>query len=112
MEFVMASDLIERIRGRAYQIWEGNGRDGNAEQQWLQAEREVMGSEAAAPDSLSGEAAGRDATRTYDNNVRKFGESSRIAEKVKKAKAALDSPEREELRRAEEAGKRRAKGVA
>jgi hypothetical protein len=112
MEFVMASDLIERTRERAYQIWEGNGREGNPEEHWLQAEREVLRNEAAAPGSFSGQAAGRDATRTYDNNVRKFGESGRIAAKVKEAKAALDSPEREDLKRAEEAGKRRAKGVA
>ena len=108
----MTSDLIERIRERAYQIWEGNGREGNPDEHWLQAEREVLGTEAAPADSFSGEAAGRDATRTYDNNVRKFGESGRIAEKVKEAKKALDGPERAELKGAEEAGKRRAKGVA
>jgi hypothetical protein len=108
----MTSDHIERIRERAYQIWEGNSCEGNPEEHWLQAEREVLGTEAAPADSFSGEAAGRDATRTYDNNVRKFGESGRIAEKVKEAKKALDGPEREELKRAEEAGKRRAKGVA
>src|ERR1700687_1684013 len=96
-EFFMASDLIERIRERAYQLWEGNGREGNPEEHWLQAEREVLGNQAAAPDSFSGEAAGRNATRTYDNNVRKFGESGRVAEKVKEAKEALDGPQREEL---------------
>jgi hypothetical protein len=108
----MGIDHIERIRERAYQIWEGNGREGNPDEHWLQAEREVLGTEAAPADSFSGEAAGRDATRTYDNNVRKFGESGRIAEKVKEAKKALDGPEREELKRAEETGKRRTKGVA
>src|ERR1700681_4832695 len=108
----MASDLIERIRARAYQLWEGNGREGNPEEHWLQAEREVLGNDAAAPETFSGAAAGRDATRTYDNNVRKFGDSGRVAEKAREAKEALDGPERNELKRAEEAGKRRAKGVA
>ena len=108
----MASDLIERIRERAYQIWEGNGREGNPEDHWLAAEREILGNEAAPAESFSGEAAGREATRTYDSNVRKFGESGRVAEKVKEAKEALEGPEREDLKRAEEAGKRRAKGAA
>ena len=108
----MADDLVERIRLRAYEIWDGNGRDGNPEEHWLAAEREVLGSDAAAPDKFSGEAAGQEATRTYDNNVRKFGESGRVAEKVKEAERALDGPEREELRRTEEIGKRRARGAA
>jgi hypothetical protein len=108
----MASDLIERIRARAYEIWEDNGREGNPEENWLRAEREVLGDDAAPRQSFSGEAAGREATRTYDNNVRKFGESGRVGEKVKEAEQALDGPEREELQRAEEAGKRRARGAA
>jgi hypothetical protein len=108
----MADDLIERIRLRAYELWEGNGRDGNSEEHWLTAEREILSDDAAAPDKFSGEAAGREATRTYDNDVRKFGESGRVAEKVKEAEQALDGPEREELKRAEEIGKRRARGAA
>jgi hypothetical protein len=108
----MADDLIERIRLRAYELWEGNGRDGNSEEHWLAAEREILGDDAAAPDKFSGEAASREATRTYDNNVRKFGESGRVAEKVKEAEQALEGPEREELKRAEEIGKRRARGAA
>lgn len=108
----MASDLLERIRERAYQIWEGNGRDGDSEEHWLAAEREVLGSEAAAPESFSGEAASRVAARTYDDHAKKFGENGRVEEKVKEAEQALDGPEREELKRAEEAGKRRAKSAA
>ncbi len=103
------SDLIERIRERAYQIWEGNGRNGNSEEQWLQAEREVLGSEAAPADKFNGDAAGRDATRAYDEHAKKFGANGRVEEKVREAEAALDGPEREELKRAEEAGKRRAR---
>src|ERR1700686_2018785 len=103
----MASNLIERIRTRAYEIWEGNGREGNPEEHWLEAEREVLGDQAAAPDSFSGEAAGRNAARTYDDNVRKFGENGRVDEKVKEAEKKLDGPEREQLKRAEEIGNRR-----
>lgn len=108
----MASDLIERIRERAYQIWEGNGREGNPEEHWLQAEREILGNEAAPRESFSGEAAGLNAARTYDNNVKKFEQSGRVNEKVKEAEQALEGPERDELKRAEEAGKRRARGAA
>jgi hypothetical protein len=108
----MASDFIERIRERAYQIWEGNGHDGNPEEHWLQAEREVLGSEAAPEASFSGEAAGQNATRAYDDHATRFGANGKVEEKMKEAEAALDGPEREDLKRAEEAGKRRAKSAA
>jgi hypothetical protein len=40
--------LTDRIRERAYQIWFANGcRDGEAEQHWLKAEREIL--DAAKP---------------------------------------------------------------
>jgi hypothetical protein len=106
------ADLIERIRLRAYEIWEGNQREGNPEEHWLAAEREILGDDAAAPDKFTGEAAGREATRAYDGHVKHFGESGRVGAKVKEAEEALDGPEREELRRAEEIGKRRARGAA
>ena len=108
----MSSDLIERIRERAYQIWQGNGQQGDSEEHWLQAEREILGSEAATAESFSGEAAGRDATRAYDDHVKKFGANGHVEEKVKEAEAALDGPEREELKRAEQVGKSRAKSAA
>ena len=106
------SDLIERVRQRAYQIWEGNGREGNPEEHWLSAEREILGNESAPRDSFAGEAAGLNAARTYDNNVKKCGESGRVPKKTREAEEALDGPEREELKRAEEVGKRRARGAA
>lgn len=108
----MAESLIERIRVRAYEIWEGNGREGNPEEHWFAAENEILGNQAAPRESFHGEAAGREATRAYDNHARKFSESGQVAEKVKEAEAALDGPEREELKRAEELGKRRARTAA
>ncbi len=107
----MHSDLLERIRQRAYQIWEGNGQQGDSAEHWLQAEREILGSEAAQAESFSGEAAGREATRAYDEHVKKFGANGHVEEKVKEAEAALDGPEREELERAEEIGKSHAKSA-
>ena len=106
------SDLIERIRERAYQILEGNGRAGNSEEHWLQAEREVLGDQASPPETFSGEAAGRNATRAYDDHARQFGVNGRVEQKAKEAEQALDGPEGEELKRAEEIGKRRARGAA
>ena len=41
-------EIEERIRQRAYQLYEGRGRaDGNAMGDWLQAEEEVLGSREA-----------------------------------------------------------------
>jgi hypothetical protein len=33
----------ERIRNRAYEIWESEGRSGDAEEHWRRAEREIRG---------------------------------------------------------------------
>ena len=35
-------DLSDRIRERAYEMWIASGRDGEAEQHWLTAEREIL----------------------------------------------------------------------
>jgi hypothetical protein len=114
----MADNIFDRIRERAYQIWESLGQPhGSHDDHWLQAEREVLGKDTAAPDSFSGEAAGQAATRAYDRDVKKFSESGRVDAQVKEAERALDGPERAELKRAElkraeEAGKRRGKNAA
>jgi DUF2934 family protein len=43
MEREMEQDLSARIRERAYEIWTASGyRDGEAEQHWLAAEREIL----------------------------------------------------------------------
>jgi hypothetical protein len=43
MEPEPEQDLSDRIRERAYEIWVANGhRDGEAEQHWLAAEREIL----------------------------------------------------------------------
>jgi Protein of unknown function (DUF2934) len=104
----MAYNIFDRIRERAYQIWESLGHPhGSHDDHWLQAEREVLGKDAATPSS-SNEAAGQDATRAYDRDVKKFSESGQVDAKGKEAERALEGPEREELKRAEDAGKRRA----
>jgi hypothetical protein len=45
----MDHTLTDRIRERAYHIWFANGcRDGEAEQHWLAAEREILQAPKAA----------------------------------------------------------------
>jgi hypothetical protein len=47
----------DKIRQRAYEIWDGEGRpEGRAEDYWLQAERELGASQANAPAGLKNEA--------------------------------------------------------
>lgn len=44
---IFSAELQEQIRKRAYEIYEQNGRrDGLAEQDWLHAETEILGSAA------------------------------------------------------------------
>jgi hypothetical protein len=63
----MEQALEERIRERAYEIWNATGRmHGHADEQWLAAEREVLGTESlstkAVPPRKSGSRA-RSVTR-------------------------------------------------
>jgi hypothetical protein len=45
----MQNNIEERIRERAYAIWSDNGRiEGQADQHWLVAEREVLATATAA----------------------------------------------------------------
>jgi hypothetical protein len=46
---LMTHHFEEAIRHRAYELWERAGRNGSAEEHWLRAEREIMGS----PSSLT-----------------------------------------------------------
>src|SRR5260370_30715901 len=46
-------DLSDRIRERAYEMWIASGRDGEAEQHWLAAEREIL-SAPQSPKSSAG----------------------------------------------------------
>jgi hypothetical protein len=39
-------DLSDRIRDRAYEIWAASGRNGEAAQHWLAAEREILSASA------------------------------------------------------------------
>ena len=48
--------------------------------------------------------------RDYDERTRKFVESGQVEKKAKEAEKAIESPEGDALRKAEEEGKKHAKG--
>lgn len=50
------------------------------------------------------------AAKQYDDAQRKFAQSGKVEPAAKDAAQAVDGPEGEELRKAEDAGKRRAHG--
>jgi DUF2934 family protein len=66
MEVAMQQNLENRIRERAYQLWEASGyRQGAANEHWLAAEREVLGAfAAAATTSNVGHAASKGAKKS------------------------------------------------
>ncbi len=44
----LAPDIQERIRARAYELWEQRGRQpGNPEEDWARAEQEILGRQRA-----------------------------------------------------------------
>ena len=63
-------DYTQRVRLRAYLIWEREGRpEGLADDHWLEAERDVAQEE---------DAAGLRAGRAYDKGVKEFTQSGRV----------------------------------
>jgi len=102
--------LEDRIRARAHELWEQDGRpDGRHVDYWLLAERELT---TPAPDAPPNEGEGnRSATRKYNSRTRKFVESGQVEAASRDAAAALDDPkEANALRQAERAGKARSHG--
>ncbi|PVE20747.1 hypothetical protein DC522_30545 [Microvirga sp. KLBC 81] len=49
---VIATSQDERIRQRAYEIWESEGRTGNPEDHWFRAERELADQGQERPDAI------------------------------------------------------------
>jgi hypothetical protein len=48
----MEQPLEQRVRERAYEIWNTSGReDGRADEHWLSAEREILATLRAEPDA-------------------------------------------------------------
>ena len=116
----------DRVRSKAYEIWEREGRpDGRAEENWLQAESELNAdgtteepmsdkptqkpAQSANESANEGEGS-RSAAADYNRRTEKFVESGHAEQRAREAADALAGPERESLKKAEAAGKRRSKG--
>ncbi|MGO9607596.1 MAG: DUF2934 domain-containing protein [Candidatus Binataceae bacterium] len=94
----------QKVRERAYHIWEREGRpQGHEAEHWQKALRELAME--GAPRAAKPKAAGR-LTRTTKTSPK--GES-RVKKMVEKAKEALDGPAAEGPRPPAQNGKRRAK---
>jgi hypothetical protein len=52
----------------------------------------------------------RTAARAYNKATKEFARSGQVEEQAKRAKQALDGPERADLERAEQAGKSKSRG--
>jgi DUF2934 family protein len=67
----MADTLEDRIRERAYEIWARAGRpDGDAEQHWLQAERQVLSTAMAEPLTPAARAMPRSRAKSFKPKAR------------------------------------------
>ena len=97
----------ERIRRRAYELWEREGRpERGHEQYWLRAETEL---EASGFEENQGEG-NRAAGLAFDRSQSEFARNADVADKAADARDALEGREGEDLRRAEQAAKARSHG--
>ena len=69
----MDNDLEQRIRERAYELWEREGRSGDPEDHWSRAERELTGS-AASNAAGPSEAGTTEEERTEDKIIDTLGD--------------------------------------
>jgi hypothetical protein len=113
-EIILMSDKTSRIHEHAYYLWEKAGRPhGRGLDHWLEAELEL--SEQSDSDAnYAGETAsdphGIKAAEKYNREVRESVASGKSEQAAREAKRAVEGPEGESLKRAEEAGKRPSKG--
>jgi Protein of unknown function (DUF2934) len=108
------SDRTLRISEYAYHLWVQEGRPhGRDIEHWLQAERELS-NRSDIDGNQTGETAsdphGISAAEKYNREVRESVASGKSEQAAHEAKKAVEGPERETLKRAEEAGKRASKG--
>ena len=98
-------ERTRRIRERAYEMWEHEGRpEGRASVHWYMAELEIAEAESHAAGGYA-EAAGREAARQYDRDVKQFVDSGRTEAKADEVKQAVDGSEAETLKQAEKTAK-------
>jgi hypothetical protein len=88
----MHNERQSKIRERAYQIWEREGRqDGRAEEHWSQAEQELAAGEDAAPPAINGGAALESAPKKKNGAV-KAAAASKSSGQRKRRGAQAPSP--------------------
>jgi hypothetical protein len=108
------SEETERVRSKAYEIWEREGKqDGRALDHWLKAERQMLGQtgdgdqqdrKGSSPNEGEGN---RTAARQNNEAQQRFVGSAKVEKKARKAQKAIDGEEGKVLRQAELVGKRR-----
>ena len=97
----------ERIRRRAYELWEREGRpESGQEQHWLRAEAELEASGFGGNQGEGNRAAGL----AFDRSQSEFARNADVMGKAAAARDALDGVEGDELRRAERAAKAHSHG--
>src|SRR5215210_8064544 len=96
----MTDDFQTKIRNRAYEIWERDGRSGNPEDHWLEAERELAGESsvgsALATDAIGGPdpTAGVHAAETQSQAGRRRPAAAKTEMKSSKAEAVTAKADR------------------
>ncbi|HVJ54277.1 MAG TPA: DUF2934 domain-containing protein [Aliidongia sp.] len=122
----MSEERRKRVSDHAHSLWEKEGKPSDrALDHWTEAERHIEQQEAvetdpgtarsktakppAALQANEGEG-NRTAAKAYNRKTKEFAESGQVEGKAKEAKADLDGPKGDELRKAETAGRRRSKG--
>jgi hypothetical protein len=96
----MSDDRHSRISEEAYKLWEKEGQpQGRHLDHWTEAERQLNEGEG-----------NRTAARAYNRKTKEFAESGPVEKQAKQAKADLESPKGEELKKAEAKGRSKARG--
>jgi len=102
----VSTEVTNRVRERAYEIWISEGRpEGRHLDHWCRAEGELQ-TESANPGH---DKAGLAAPREYDRDVKEFDHDGQVDRSAREAEDALAGPESEELKQAEAVGKSRSK---
>ena len=86
----MADEMIEKLRNRAYQIWESKERPhGRDLEHWLEAERELEADDDRNHRAMK-EEAGLEAARAYHRDVQEFGRHENVAARAQEPKHAIE----------------------
>jgi len=96
----MSDERHHRIREEAYKLWQKEGQPhGRHDDHWAEAERQVNEGEG-----------NRTAARAYNSKTKEFAEKGPVEKQAKQAKADLEGPEGETLKKAEAKGRSKARG--